>query len=195
MPFDDSNWNDKFEVKTSSIKQAGKGLFAKIKIDKGEHIGYYTGKFLTAKQTEREPYISSKYLMTVTKNYVTQQLPDEFDVSKTDKIDLLNRSVDYFKKHENFVQQEFVEEVFQQPEVIDSFRRFNEKYFEEMDLTPTDNFEISSQAVKKQVRIFKSVLKLDKNFHIYIHGNRSLIEKGTENDGRKFYKIYYDQEQ
>jgi len=59
----------------------------------------------------------------------------------------------------------------------------------------TDNFEISAQAVKKQSKIFKSVLKLDKNFHIYIHGDKELIEKGVEKDGRKFYKIYYKEEQ
>lgn len=68
MAYNDSNWQEKFEIKKSSIKKAGKGLFAKVGIKKGEHIGYYTGKKLTAKQTEREPYVSSKYLMTVTKN-------------------------------------------------------------------------------------------------------------------------------
>ena len=57
-----------------------------------------------------------------------------------------------------------------------------------------DIFAISPHAVKKQARVFKSVLKLDKNFHIYIHGDRSLIERGTEKDGRKFYKIYYREE-
>ena len=46
----------------------------------------------------------------------------------------------------------------------------------------------------KQEKSFKSVLKLDKNFHIYIHGDRQLIEKGTDADGRKFYKVYYDKE-
>ena len=55
-----------------------------------------------------------------------------------------------------------------------------------------DNFKISSQAVKKQSRIFKSVLKLDRNFDIYIHGDKNLIEKGTEKDGRKYYKIYWN---
>jgi len=38
------------------------------------------------------------------------------------------------------------------------------------------------------------VLKLDKNFHIYIHGNKELIERGTDPDGRKYYKIYFEQE-
>ena len=50
-------------------------------------------------------------------------------------------------------------------------------------------------AVKKQARVFKSVLKLDKNFHIYIHGNRDLIEQGTDERGRKYYNIYYEEEQ
>ena len=57
-----------------------------------------------------------------------------------------------------------------------------------------NSFEISGHAVKQQARVFKSILKLDKNFHIYIHGNKELIERGTDPDGRKFYKIYYERE-
>jgi hypothetical protein len=49
--------------------------------------------------------------------------------------------------------------------------------------------------VKKQAKIYKSILKLDKNFHIYIHGNREMITKGTDPDGRKFYKIYFENEE
>jgi hypothetical protein len=48
--------------------------------------------------------------------------------------------------------------------------------------------------VKKQARVFKNILKLDKNFDIYIHGNRELIEKGIDENGRKYYKIYYEEE-
>lgn len=49
------------------------------------------------------------------------------------------------------------------------------------------------QDVKKQNRSFKSVIRLDKNFHIYIHGDRNLIEQGEDKKG-KFYKIYYENE-
>jgi hypothetical protein len=38
------------------------------------------------------------------------------------------------------------------------------------------------------------VLKLDKNFHIYIHGGRDMIERGVDESGRKYYKIYYNEE-
>ena len=38
------------------------------------------------------------------------------------------------------------------------------------------------------------VIKLDKNLPIYVHGSRELIEQGVDEEGRKFYKIYYKEE-
>ncbi|MFN3528342.1 MAG: nucleoid-associated protein [Bacteroidia bacterium] len=133
-------------------------------------------------------------VLNLTKNFVTGQYPEEFEVSRADQIDLLNRSVAFFKKNETFDKREFEQEVLQDAEVIKSFHEFNKAYSEEVNWELADQFEISAQAVKKQQRIFKSVLKLDKNFHIYIHGNRNLIEQGTDPDGRKFYKIYFENE-
>jgi hypothetical protein len=78
--------------------------------------------------------------------------------------------------------------------VIASFRKFDDNFRAENKLELPDTFEISAQAVKKQAKIFKSVLKLDKNFHIYIHGDRELIEQGSDPDGRKYYKIYFKEE-
>ncbi|MES2477704.1 MAG: nucleoid-associated protein [Bacteroidota bacterium] len=132
--------------------------------------------------------------LTLTKEFITGQIPQEYEVSKADQIDLLNRSVDYFKSNETFDKNDFEQTVFQDKGIIKSFRNFDQNFQEEHELDLSDSFEISSQAVKKQARAFKSVLKLDKNFHIYIHGDRELIEQGTDKDGRKFYKIYYEAE-
>jgi hypothetical protein len=58
-----------------------------------------------------------------------------------------------------------------------------------------DEFSIHVAAVKKQQRFFKAVVKLDKNFHIYIHGRKDLVEKGyDEKSGKQFYKLYFDKE-
>lgn len=43
------------------------------------------------------------------------------------------------------------------------------------------------------MRSIKRVIKLDKNFDIYIHGNSELIERGEDNKG-KYYKVYYNEE-
>ncbi len=65
MPFDDSDWQERFKIRKSSKRKAGKGLFARRKIRKGEHIGYYTGRILKEKQADREPFISSRYLLEI----------------------------------------------------------------------------------------------------------------------------------
>ena len=78
--------------------------------------------------------------------------------------------------------------------MIQRFQKFGQDFQRENDVEIMQNFEITSQAVKRQARIFKSVIKLDKNFHIYIHGDRNRIEQGVDDRGRKFYRIFYDEE-
>ncbi len=163
------------------------------KSSKSSEAQYWKDIFLQLKPCS-DDYHFTKEFMSITKNYVTKQMTEEFEVSKADQIDLLNRSVDYFKTHDNFDKDEFEKEIFQDIEIINSFKNFDAIYREGNDIMVSDNFDISQQAVKKQARIFKSVLKLDKNFHIYIHGNRELIEKGVDENGRKYYKIFYEKE-
>ncbi len=163
------------------------------KSNKSAEAQYWKDTFLQLKPCS-DKYHHTKELMNLTKDFVTKQMADEFIVSKADQIDLLNRSVDYFKSHDTFDSHQFASEVFQDKKVIKSFRDFNEAFKQTNNLDFEDNFEISQHAVKKQSRVFKSVLKLDKNFHIYIHGDRDLIEQGVEQDGRKYYKIYFQQE-
>lgn len=161
--------------------------------NRGSEAQYWKDHFLNVQPKKNEYHLTNQFL-GITKQFVTKQLSEDFEVSKADKIDFLNRSVDYFKKNESFDKQEFEEEVFADSNVIESFRKFDQTYRQENEVELADNFEISAQAVKKQARAFKSVLKLDKNFHIYIHGNRELIEQGIDENGRKFYKIYYENE-
>jgi len=161
--------------------------------NKGSEAQYWKDDFLSV-QPKKDEFHQTNQFLGIAKQFVTKQLSDDFDISKADKIDFLNRSVDYFKKHETFNKSEFEEEVFGDNNVIESFRKFDNIYRKDNELDLKDNFQISSQAVKKQSRVFKSVLKLDRNFDIYIHGNKNLIEKGVENDGRKYYKIYFEEE-
>lgn len=141
----------------------------------------------------QDAFHQTQNFMNMTRQFVGEQLQDDFSVSKADQIDMLNRSVDFFKTHDRFSKGEFESTVLGNDAVIESFRSYERNFLENPD--PVDNFEISAQAVKRQARIFKSVLKLDKNFHVYIHGNRDLIEKGfDEVVGKNFYKLYFDQE-
>ncbi|MGC4058471.1 MAG: nucleoid-associated protein [Chitinophagaceae bacterium] len=161
--------------------------------NKGNEAQYWKDLFLNVTVLNNDFHQTNQFL-GIAKQFVTKQLQEEFEVTRADQIDFLNRSVDYFKSHNTFDKDEFEQQVFADESVIRSFRQFDESYRNENEMNISDNFEINAQAVRKQARVFKSVLKLDKNFHIYIHGNRELIEQGVDENGRKFYKIYYDEE-
>jgi len=173
-------------------KDTGFRILAVDVVNKSE-AQFWINEFLCL-APRAESYHQTKNFLDLTRQYVDERMADEFQVSKADKIDLLNRSMNFFKSNDQFDKHEFEEEVLEDPSVIESFRNY-ERTASERDLDRADNFEISAQAVKKQVRVFKSVLKLDKNFHIYIHGNRELIERGfDEHTNKHYYKIYFDQE-
>lgn len=145
-------------------------------------------------RAKRDTVNSTRNMLDMTRSFITQQLPHDYEIPKADQIDLLNRSVQYFKENTEYDRGSFAREVFQNEEVAGSFQRFGDRYQEERAVDLDERFAISADAVKRQARVFKSVLKLDKDFHIYIHGDRNKIERGVDESGRKFYKIYYEQE-
>jgi hypothetical protein len=160
---------------------------------RGEEALYWREKFLGLKAKEDE-FHHTRHFLTLTRQFITTELDSEHQLPKTEQVELLNRSIDYFKSHDAFNIDEFQNEVFGKEEIIDSFRDYGSRYTTVNDYDIAASFDISAVAVKKQSKIFKSIVKLDKNFHIYIHGRTDLIEKGVESDGRKFYKIYYQEE-
>lgn len=161
--------------------------------NKSVEAQYWKDDFLKVKPVSNE-FNQTNNFLGIAKQFLTKQLTNDVDVSKSEQIDLLNRSVDYFKTHDSFEKEEFEKDVFNNDEIIESFRTFDETYRKENEIELTDKFDISTKAVKKQARAFKRVLKLDENFDIHIKGNKELIEKGVDENGRKFYKIYYDEE-
>ncbi|MDR1555129.1 MAG: nucleoid-associated protein [Campylobacteraceae bacterium] len=157
---------------------------------KGAEAKYWIDDFLHVRKRKDE-YYNTQNMLSLYKDFIKNELPQQFEISKADQIDFLNKSIKFFKEKDDFDIKEFADEVISEQAMIDNFDRYRSDYQQEYDFT--DNFSIHEDAVKKQARTFRSVIKLDKNFHIYIHGNRKLIERGRDEKG-KFYKIYYEEE-
>jgi hypothetical protein len=174
-------------------KESGYKICIIDKSNKITEAQYWRDSFLQLKPYQ-DVYHYTKDLMTITRQYIAKQLGEDFELDRTDQIAVLKRSAEYFKTHDNFDKEDYEKEVFRDSKMIKSFRRFNESYRSDNDIDDVDNFEISPSAVRKGMKFFRSVLKLDRNFHIYIHGNVDLIKQGVEKDGRKYYKIYYENE-
>ena len=161
--------------------------------NKGAEAQYWMDDFLHVRPRKDE-YYNTQNILSLCKNFVTKELSQQGDVSKADQVDFLNKSVQFFKEKESFDMVEFVNEVIEKPALIESFNNYKKDFQKDREIDLSDNFVISESAVKKQARSIKSIIKLDKNFHIYVHGHRELIEQGVDEAGRKFYKIYYSEE-
>jgi hypothetical protein len=156
---------------------------------------YWTDAFLELEAAEDSYHFTQQY-MNLTKQFVREQLPEEFQVIPSEQIAMLNRGSKFFKENERFQMNDFAEQVMQAPEVAESFRKYAESNIETQDdHSITEAFDINQQAVKKHLGMFRSVLKLDKNFHIYIHGNRNMIERGFDDEKNlNYYKVYFSNE-
>ena len=156
---------------------------------------YWMDEFLQLK-VRNDSYNQTNNILSAYKTFVTEKIDEDFSISKTDKIDMLNRSIKYFKEKDHFNMDEFSNEVIGSDEGIALFKDYKQQYERDFDAPIENEFEISGVAVKKQARVYKSVLKLDRNFHIYIHGNKELIEKGFDAErNMNFYKVYFKEEQ
>lgn len=166
-------------------------------IDKGgkvEAARYWTDDFLKI-APRPDNYHQTKDHITLTEAFIKERLKPLHEIDKTEEADILNRSHKYFKGNETYDDQGYENKVFQEEQTIAEFKEYKKDFQEERKIELEESFPISLDAVKKQAKIFKSVLKLDKNFHIYIHGDRSKIRKGVDEEGNKFYQVYYDSEQ
>jgi hypothetical protein len=162
--------------------------------NKQQDAQYWIKDFLQVAPSANS-YYHTDAAMGMCKLFISNELQEKFEVNKSDQIDLLNRSMDYFKNKEAFKMEEFAEEVLHHPEMIETFTQYKQTYEIARQVNIEDEFDIHLKAVKKQERVFKSILKLDKNFHVYIHGRKDLIEKGfDEFSGKHFYKLYFDEE-
>ena len=155
---------------------------------------FWVDQFLQIQQRS-DSFFNTEQAINLCKSYVHRQLPEEFDISKADQANLLNKSANFFKEKENFELAEFAHEVMQEPELVKSFSEYKSKFEDELDVQISDEFSISQAALKKKQRVFKSVIKLDKNFHVYVHGNRDNILKGfDEESGLNYYQLFFKEE-
>lgn len=143
---------------------------------------------------KNDHYNQTVQTMEMTQHFIQEQFPHEFEVERVDQIDLMNKSMEYFKSVDQYKQEEFEQVVLQDAHLIESYRTYQDSVQETQAWSFEDEFQMVPEAIKKNQRFYKSIIKLDKNFHIYVHGNKEMIEQGEDSDGRKYYKLYFEEE-
>ena len=185
---------DKGVVVFKSNEADGYRLLIHDRFNKNDEAAYWKDDFLGAKPVNNDFEMTKNY-MSMCKSFVMEKMPEEFEVDRTMQIELLNRTSGYLSENEEIDQHEFANNVLEQPDLVDSFHEYKSEYTQNKSIEIEDTFQTSKNAVKQGKKMFKSILKLDRNFHIYVHGSRELIESGFDEErGMKFYKVFYNEE-
>jgi len=163
-------------------------------VNKSSDAQYWKDEFLNIKPREDNYYHTQNYIK-LCQDFVSEKYRESFEVNKADEIDLINRTNKFFKEKEAFDFNEFSHEIIAQPEVIEAFKEYKEQYQNDNSITIFDEFDIAQPAVKKQSKVYKSILKLDKNFHIYIHGRKDMIVRGFDDESKlNYYQLFFNEE-
>ncbi|MBK8700554.1 MAG: nucleoid-associated protein [Saprospiraceae bacterium] len=139
-------------------------------------------------------YSYTSDFIKLTSSFLKNRKPIEQILDKKDGVEALGRSFDYFKSNENFDEKQYKKEVFREDAVIEAFDDYKHRWQEKTQRPLADAFEACPEALQKQSRVFRSVIKLDRNFHVYVHGDHDMIQKGVDEHGRKYYILYYHEE-
>ncbi|MGG2055890.1 hypothetical protein ABFY48_15995 [Lysinibacillus pakistanensis] len=158
-----------------------------IKTKRKEDIVYWQERFLKMKAAD-EHYHKTNLALTECKKYILKE--DNF--SNTEKLGLLNKTLDYFRNEDEFQVNEYIETVFDK---TDSTQR-------DIIINSVKPYEtiISESALEKAEKKYKRKIKLDSNIEIQVNVQNieqvdELIEVGyDEATNRKYYKIYFQEE-
>ncbi|MCX8080034.1 MAG: nucleoid-associated protein [Bacteroidia bacterium] len=156
--------------------------------------GYWGADVMDVEPMEGNYFFTDRFLK-MAKKYGDEVLNEDNQIDPLDKNIFLHRNLEYFKNHATYEPKTYEQEVLPVKELRDSFHEFARSEDPDWDKFAVRDFDVSGFALKKNQRFFKSVIKLDSNFHIYAHGRYDLVEKGfDEEKGMKYYKLYYETE-
>ena len=152
---------------------------------------FWSDQFLRLKESS-DAYHHTTHYIKLTKDFIDDQQKSGSQLSKGEELEIMSASQKFFEANESFSEDNYLESLFGDDEQVQSEFKNYKQSAGAPDLAP--EFEISTPAVKKHSKFFRSVIKLDKNFHIYVHGDKTKIDRGTDEMGKKFYTLYYEEE-
>lgn len=161
---------------------------------RGNEAVYWVDEFLSLR-VRQDSYYKTERVLDVCKGFVMDYLPKEYDISKADQAEFLNRSSDFFRENKQFQTDTFAEKVMETPDLQEKFKAYKDEFAKEYEVDLQEDFTLNEDALKKMTRYLRSVIKLDKNFTLYIHGRRDRVEVGEDEErGLRYYKLYFEKE-
>ncbi len=154
---------------------------------------YWLEHFLSVDAFEDENFQTKKYLKMVQDFAKEVVLPAE---DKKEEIMFMNRSVNYFAKNDEFEEENFLNEVLENPDLQSEFKSYKSDKAEKYSIEDLSSFPISNNAVTDVRKKIKSVINLDTNVSIKLdfinpESAEKFIEKGWDEERQMYYYLVY----
>jgi hypothetical protein len=163
--------------------------------NKNNEALYWRDDFLKIMPRENEFYQTNQ-IIDICKGFSEQVLTPHNEIDKQEQVGFVKRAESYFSQNEIFDNEQFKKDVIVDEQIGEAFEEYKQEFENTRNLSDIDQFKLSEPALKKGKKYFRSVIKLDKNFHIYVHSNPDYIEKGFDNNkGLNYYKLYFNDEE
>lgn len=143
---------------------------------------------------------STKAYFEMARDFVEEVIATDEEVSKSERLETVNRAVSYFESEDDFEIESFTQKVFEKPEQQDNFKAFKKMKDDQAVQPLEENFQISEPVVKKEKRKVKHLISLDNSIQLKLNPdhqerNNEVIERGFDPErGLYYYKIYYERE-
>ena len=162
---------------------------------KNAEISYWSDNFLNI-VPRQDAYHQTTNVLSCAEHFIKNGLPDLFDISRADQINLLHKTVEWFKENDEFNWNEYSNQTFETKELIDEFDAYKDSFEQDNDVIIAETFPINLPAVKKQAKNLKSKIKLDDKFEIVIHrGKENLLRGNDEASGLNYYQLFFKNEE
>jgi len=159
---------------------------------------YWLEHFLSVDSFQDENFMTKKYLKFVQDFAKDVVLPAE---DKKEEVMFMNRSVNYFAKNDEFEEQNFINDVIDNPDLQTEFKNYKTDRAEKYSIEDVSNFPIANNAVSDVRKKIKNVINLDTNVQIKLdfinpESAEKFIEKGWDEEKQMYYYlVYFNKEQ
>lgn len=172
------------------IKPNGDGDFIVLNREgksNSEYTQFWFDRFLGLKAKQESNYLTRE---TIKETQAFVKAISE-SIGVNDQVEILEKSQMYLVENDQFDIKEYCDEVFANA-TEDLKNQFEEYLNPEILNAPV--FDISKDIAAKENKKSIKTVKLDENFRIIITGGADKLEKGIDENGRKYYKLYYEEE-
>ncbi len=159
---------------------------------------YWLEEFLGAEALSDDNFKTKNYLKFCQNFAKDVVLPAE---DKQQEVLFMNRAVNHFAKNDAFEENNFLNEVMENPALITEFKNYKLEKGPRYSVEDVSNFDIANKAVSDARKKIKNVIHLDTNIQIKLdfinpESAEKYVEKGWDEEKQMYYYlVYFNKEQ